>query len=96
MVRQKPGCTATEDVWRLEISDLGSRNCTIGVAKTKARISFAVIAKLICVFVFGYPKCWFSHDVAHMYFEEECFQMLQPNVCIAHLQDSITKGCNFD
>ena len=24
-VRHKPGCTTTEDGWRLEISDLGSR-----------------------------------------------------------------------
>ena len=22
--------------------------------------------KLICVFVFDYAKCWFSHDVAHI------------------------------
>ena len=29
-------------------------------------ISFAVTAKLICVFVFAYAKCWFSHDVAHL------------------------------
>ena len=35
------------------------------VAKTKALISFAVTAKLICVFVFAYAKCWFSHDAAH-------------------------------
>ena len=35
------------------------------VAKTKALISFAVTAKLICVFVFAYAKRWFSHDEAH-------------------------------
>ena len=29
-------------------------------------ISFAVTAKLICVFVFAYVKCWFSHDAAHI------------------------------
>ena len=34
--------------------------------KTKAQISFAVTAKLICAFVFSYAKCWFSHDVAHI------------------------------
>ena len=34
--------------------------------KTKALISFAVTAKLICVFVFGYAKRWFSHDAAQM------------------------------
>ena len=36
------------------------------VAKTKALISFAVTAKLICVFVFAYAKCWFSRDAAHL------------------------------
>ena len=36
------------------------------VAKTKALISFAVTAKLICVFVFAYAKSRFSHDVAHI------------------------------
>ena len=38
------------------------------VAKTKALISFAVTAKLICVFVFAYVKIWFSHDEAHLLF----------------------------
>ena len=32
------------------------------VAKTKALISFAVTAKLICAFVFAYADCWFSHE----------------------------------
>ena len=41
------------------------RDCTIHVAKTKALISFAVTAKLICVFVFAYAKRWFSHDAVH-------------------------------
>ena len=36
------------------------------VVKTKALISFAVTAKLICVFVFAYADCWFSHEVAQM------------------------------
>ena len=39
------------------------KNCTIRVAKTKALIGFAVTAKLICVFVFAYADCWFSHDL---------------------------------
>ena len=34
--------------------------------KTKALISFAVTAKLICVFVFAYAKRWFSHNAAHI------------------------------
>ena len=36
------------------------------MAKTKALISFAVTAKLICVFVFAYAKIRFSHNEAHM------------------------------
>ena len=32
------------------------RNCTLRVAKTKALISFAVTAKLICVFVFSHRQ----------------------------------------
>ena len=40
--------------------------CTIRVAKTKALISFAVTAKLICAFVFAYADCWFSHAAAHI------------------------------
>ena len=41
------------------------RICTICVVKTKALISLAVTAKLICVFVFAYAKSRFSHDKAH-------------------------------
>ena len=37
------------------------------VAKTKALISFAVAAELICVFVFAYALSWFSHDAAHTF-----------------------------
>ena len=40
---------AVQDGYELEILDLESR----GIAKTKAPISFAVTAKLICVFVFA-------------------------------------------
>ena len=36
------------------------------MGKTKALISFAVTAKLICAFVFAYADCWFSHVAAHM------------------------------
>ena len=41
-------------------------DCTIYVAKTKTLISFAVTAKLICVFVFAYAKCLFSYDGAQI------------------------------
>ena len=42
------------------------KDCIIYVAKTKALISFAVTAKLICVFVLAYAKSRFSHHAAHM------------------------------
>ena len=42
------------------------RDCTSYVAKTKALISLAVTAQLICAFVFTYAKIRFSHDVAHI------------------------------
>ena len=38
----------------------------MSVAKTKALISFAVTAKLICVFVFAYAKNRFSHNEARI------------------------------
>ena len=67
LVRHKPGCTATGDGYRLEILDLESRRIVLSMKrKTKAQISFAVTAKLICVFVFTYAKCLFSHDAAHI------------------------------
>ena len=44
------------------------RDCTIQVAKTKALISFAVTAKLICVFVFAYAKIQFSHVAAQLWY----------------------------
>ena len=36
-------------------------------AKTKALVSLAVTAKLICVFFFPYANCWFSLDAAQMF-----------------------------
>ena len=42
-------------------------NCTTREAKTKALISFAVTAKLICAFVFAYADCWLSHEAAQNY-----------------------------
>ena len=35
-------------------------------SENKGVISFAVTAKLICVFVFAYADCWFSHEAAHI------------------------------
>ena len=34
--------------------------------KTKALISFAATAKLICAFVFTNADCWFSHEAAQI------------------------------
>ena len=66
-VRHKLGCTVTEDHgYSLEILDLESRGIVLCVAKTKALISFAVTAKLICAFVFAYAGCWFSHAAAQI------------------------------
>ena len=48
------------------VYDQDSGDCTIRIAKTKALISLAVTAKLICVFVFAYAKSPFSHDGAHV------------------------------
>ena len=42
------------------------KDCTLQVAKTKALISFAVTAKLICIFVFAYANYWFSHEAAQL------------------------------
>ena len=35
------------------------------VAKTEVLISFAITAKLICIFVFAYADCQVSHEAAH-------------------------------
>ena len=51
----------------LEAGNFGfrkKRNCSIRVAKTKALISCAVTAQLICTFVFAYADRWFSHVTA--------------------------------
>ena len=45
-VQHKPGCTATEDGLRLDISKAGSRGIVLHVAKTKALISWAVTIPL--------------------------------------------------
>ena len=60
----------------LEAGNFGfrkKRNCTVHVVKTKALISFAVTAKLICAFVFANANCWFSHAKAHFYSLQESY-----------------------
>ena len=54
---------------RLEARNFGFKKkgkCTACVAKTKVLTSFAVTAKVICVFVFAYADCWFSHEADHL------------------------------
>ena len=59
---------------------------TIKVAKTKALISFAFTAKLICVFVFAYAKRWFSHDAAHIkqHTYSETLEPRHEKTCVLH------------
>ena len=78
----------------LEAGNFGfrkKRDCTIRVAKTKALISFAVTAKLICVFVFAYADCWFSHEAAQMNKTEMNLQSID-NIC----HSNITHRHNID
>ena len=42
------------------------KNGSLCAAKTKALISFAVTAKLICALGFAYANCWFSYAAAQM------------------------------
>ena len=56
-------------------------DCIIRVAKTKALISFAVTAKLICVFVFAYAKKKrFSYDAAQLCFDGVREPLCEPNI----------------
>ena len=65
-VRHKPCCTITEGRNLKFFAGFKKRNCTIRVAKTKALISCAVTAQLICGFVFAYADCWFSGATANI------------------------------
>ena len=67
------------------------------MAKIKALISFAVTANLICVFVFAYADCWFSHEVAlllkdyEMKLDSYCQNRMQSEVCTtyAHTMNAV-------
>ena len=52
-------------------------------------MSFAVTAKLICVSVFAYAKCRFSHDAAHLELNSLNFFTLfaetYPNIAVESL-----------
>ena len=64
----KPGCAIMEDGPEASLKFVfrKQRDCTICVAKTKARTSLAVTAKLTCVPVFAYAKSRPSRDAAHI------------------------------
>ena len=73
------------------------------MAKTKALISCAVTAQLICAFVFAYAKSRFSHDVAQMKHgrakngwrqPKNCLSLITPwNQCRTCIVEIITAEC---
>ena len=58
------------------------RDSTIRIAKSKALISFAVTAKLICVFVFAHAKIRFSHVAAHIIVQNLPTMGIQAEQCL--------------
>ena len=50
-------------------------------------ISFTVTVKLIGTFVFPYADCWFSHEVAHIFFQEWNARAEVPNHVIKMLNN---------
>ena len=65
MTRLISDCATTEDGWRLEVLDSGSRWVVLSyVAKTKSLIRCTVMAQLICAFVLANANSRFSHDDA--------------------------------
>ena len=62
------------------------RDCTIRVAKTKALISLAVTAKLICVFVFALQIVCFPHDAAQI---KMSFSLPELELQVVDLDDSV-------
>ena len=67
LVWHKLACTFSKESENLEILSISRGGIVLlSVAEIKALISFAVTAKLICVFVFAYAKIQFSHDAAQI------------------------------
>ena len=64
--------------------------------KTKALISFAVTAKLICIFVFAYAKIRFSHDNSNMLSDVlSLIRFIRDHVaCVKHLSREYTNMLN--
>ena len=58
------------EFWILKVEELCYR-----CGKNKDADSFAVTAKLICILVFAYADCWFSHDVAYISDISSCIEI---------------------
>ena len=66
-VRHKPGCTTTEDGWRLEILDLGSRGIVLSVyIKDKGADQLCSYSAADLRLCFRIAKSRFSHKEAHV------------------------------
>ena len=79
---------------RLEACTFGfkmKKDFTIRAAKTKALISCAVTAQLICGFVFAYAKCWFSNAVA---MSNLCFHVILMKFAPLLELDTTSDFCN--
>ena len=59
-------CSYRKLIEALNLEFRKNKKCTIRVAKTKALISCAVTAQLICAFVFAYADCCFSDAAAQI------------------------------
>ena len=74
--RLKQGCTATEDNFWLETSDLVSRGTALSMKWNQRYWSAGFFTmQLICAFVFVYAKSRLSYDVAQIPFTVLCFQL---------------------
>ena len=76
-VRHKSVCAATEEGKMLKISDLGRRGIVLSCGKNKG-------ADQICVFVFAYANCWFSHAKARILFDMLFFDICQASVFLIY------------
>ena len=61
------------------------RDCTIYLAKTKVLIIYVVSVHLICISVFAYAKCRFSHDKAHIVFSVKKDHLKLVYMHVAHI-----------
>ena len=64
-------------------------------SENKGTDQLAVTAKLICVFVFAYADCWFSHEVAHLHLKKkrENIQGLTQNLSLSKVSYVLLQMC---